>query len=178
MPNKTFTTTGIVLRRTNVGETDRIMNLLTQEYGKISCVAKGVRKISSTKRAFLEPGNIVTAFLVSTKSLPLLTQAKLHEDCSTMPQTLPKLRQLTQLLEFYETLFVEEELEAEIFTLILELRSMILKTKTPQTFSQKLAKLITLLGYQDPEQTPYANLTEYISVLAEKPMKSFEYLKI
>lgn len=39
-------TKGIVLRRTNYGEADRILNIITPE-GKISAIAKGVRKEKS-----------------------------------------------------------------------------------------------------------------------------------
>jgi DNA repair protein RecO (recombination protein O) len=86
--NNSFTTTAIVLKRVSVGETDRIVNLLTQDFGKISVVAKGVRKMSSSKRASLEPGNIIRAFCIQTKSLPILTQATLIDDCSEMKKDL------------------------------------------------------------------------------------------
>ncbi|MDB5164432.1 MAG: repair protein RecO [Candidatus Saccharibacteria bacterium] len=40
-------TRGIVLRRTNYGEADRIVTLLTPEQGKISLMARGVRRSKS-----------------------------------------------------------------------------------------------------------------------------------
>ena len=40
-------TTGIILRRTDYGEADRIILLLTPDKGKLSLVAKGVRRIKS-----------------------------------------------------------------------------------------------------------------------------------
>ena len=39
-------TLGYVLRRTNYGEADRILNIITRQ-GKISAIAKGVRKSKS-----------------------------------------------------------------------------------------------------------------------------------
>jgi DNA repair protein RecO (recombination protein O) len=44
---KTITTKGIVLSRTDYGEADRIIKFLTPEHGKISAIAKGVRKTKS-----------------------------------------------------------------------------------------------------------------------------------
>ncbi len=44
--NKDVKTMGYVLRRTNYAEADRILNLITP-YGKISAIAKGVRKEKS-----------------------------------------------------------------------------------------------------------------------------------
>ena len=44
---KTQRTKAIVLRRTNYGEADRIVQFLTPEQGKISVMAKGVRREKS-----------------------------------------------------------------------------------------------------------------------------------
>lgn len=44
---KPIRTKAIVLRRTNYGEADRILQLLTPEHGKISVMAKGVRREKS-----------------------------------------------------------------------------------------------------------------------------------
>lgn len=44
---KTIRTKAIVLRRTNYGEADRILQLLTPDNGKISVIARGVRKEKS-----------------------------------------------------------------------------------------------------------------------------------
>lgn len=42
------------MRRTNYGEADRILNLLTPEYGKLSAMAKGIRKAKSKLAGGLE----------------------------------------------------------------------------------------------------------------------------
>ncbi len=51
---QTFRTEAIILRRTNYGEADRILNLLTPERGKVSAIAKGVRKPKSKLAGGLE----------------------------------------------------------------------------------------------------------------------------
>lgn len=47
-------TEAIILRRTNYGEADRILNLLTPEHGKVSAIAKSVRKARSKLAGGLE----------------------------------------------------------------------------------------------------------------------------
>ena len=179
MKRKTFSIKGIVLKRVNVGETDRIINLLTQEYGKMTCVAKGVRKIKSSKRAFLEPGNLINAFLVQTKSLPILTQATLINDCSTMKQTLSSFRQLSQMLEIFEKLFVEQEIELEVFSTILNLRKKISSSTASREFiKNSLTSIITQLGFQHPDNSKYDTISDYVSALSDRKMKSFDYLNI
>ncbi len=44
---KQLTTTAIILSRTDFGEADRILTLLTPDYGKLRLIAKGVRRIKS-----------------------------------------------------------------------------------------------------------------------------------
>lgn len=179
MRTRSFSTTAIVLKRVNFGETDRIVNLLTQEFGKITVIAKGVRKMSSTKRASLEPGNVIQAFCIQTKSLPILTQTKLIQDCALMQQNLAAYRSLTQILEIFEKLFVEVELEQEIFYKALLLRKQVILGKAPAQFVRNiLSEIISELGFQSPEESKYNTITEYISALSDSKMKSFEYLQV
>jgi DNA repair protein RecO (recombination protein O) len=51
---KQLVTKAIVLSRTNFGEADRIISLLTPEQGKIRLLAKGVRKIKSKMAGGIE----------------------------------------------------------------------------------------------------------------------------
>lgn len=179
MKNNSYSTTAIVLKRINFGETDRIINLLTQEFGKFTVVAKGVRKMKSTKRASLEPGNIVKAFCIETKGLPILTQASLIEDCSAMQHNLSAYRSLTQLLEIFEKLFVEVELEPEIFNAVILLRKQVVAGKAPAKFVREvLSKIIVRMGFQHPSESKYNNISDYISALSDSKMKSFDFLQV
>lgn len=49
-----FRTEAILLRRVNYGEADRILTLLTPEHGKVSAIAKGIRKSGSKLAGGLE----------------------------------------------------------------------------------------------------------------------------
>jgi DNA repair protein RecO len=51
---KQLTTTGIILNRTDFGEADRILTLLTPDYGKLRLIAKGVRRIKSKMAGGIE----------------------------------------------------------------------------------------------------------------------------
>ncbi|HOI05010.1 MAG TPA: DNA repair protein RecO, partial [Candidatus Woesebacteria bacterium] len=77
---RTFSSQAIVLKRRAMGETDRLLTLLTQDRGKLVVLAKGARRLTSSNRANLEPGNLIQAFFIETKSLTLLTQSRLLFD--------------------------------------------------------------------------------------------------
>lgn len=179
MLQRNFTAVGLVLKRVKVGETDVIITMLTQERGKLICRAKGVRTLKSTKRSTLQPGNLVRFHWLETKSLPLLTQALMEQDCSEMESTLIRMRQLSQLLELCERLFIESELEEKIFNQIVKLRQSIVQNRLGSTdVRTTFRSIITQLGYQDPEDSKYETIGDYISALSDKPMRSYNFLSV
>lgn len=75
---KPVRTKAIVLRRTNYGEADRILQFLTPEHGKISAMAKGVRREKSKLAGAVELFAISDVSLVSGKGdIWTLTGAKM-----------------------------------------------------------------------------------------------------
>lgn len=75
---KSTRTKAIVLRRTNYGEADRILQIITPDYGKISVMAKGVRREKSKLAGAIELFAISDITLVSGKSeIWTLTGAKM-----------------------------------------------------------------------------------------------------
>jgi DNA repair protein RecO (recombination protein O) len=74
----TYQTTGIVIGRTNFGEADRIIRLLTPEHGKLSAVAKGVRKIKSRLGGHLELFADAQLSLATSRNLDVITSARLR----------------------------------------------------------------------------------------------------
>ncbi len=73
----TYQTTGIVIGRTNFGEADRIVRFLTPQHGKLSAVARGVRKIKSRAGGHLELFGQVNLMLATGRNLDVITSARL-----------------------------------------------------------------------------------------------------
>jgi DNA repair protein RecO (recombination protein O) len=74
---KTRRTNAIVLRRTNFGEADRILNLLTPD-GKVSAIARGVRRENSKLSSGIELFAICDVVVTEGKGdLGILTAAQL-----------------------------------------------------------------------------------------------------
>ena len=77
MPARDFRTLGIVLRRTNYGEADRILNIITPD-GKISVIAKGARKEKSRLAGGIEMFSLTDLNIHQGKSdLGVVTGAKM-----------------------------------------------------------------------------------------------------
>ncbi|MEX0868399.1 MAG: DNA repair protein RecO [Nitriliruptoraceae bacterium] len=73
----TYREQGIVLRTYKLGETDRIVHLLTQGRGKVRAVAKGVRRPGSRFGGRLEVFSHVDLQLYEGRSLDIINQAEL-----------------------------------------------------------------------------------------------------
>ncbi len=176
---KTFVNLCLVVKRHNYQETDRLVTLISQEKGKFTAIAKGVRKLNSSKAAFLEPGNLVKAFFVNTKSMPLLTQAVLIKSSQNLASNLQQIRRLTQILEIFDKLLVEESLDDATFQQILKIRKLVVQANSPiHLIKKELSFLIELLGFGKLKNIDVASVLEYVSSISEQPMKSFDYLNV
>ncbi len=174
-----FKTVAIILKRVNVGETDRVITLLSKDQGKLVCVAKGIRKLKSSNRANLEPGNLAEVLLVKTKGLPILSQSKLLQDSTSVRHSLTSISQLSQILEIFDRLLVEDYIEEETSNLAFAIHQELLSpTKRNGKIKTLLSSLMQNLGYQDPRDTNHLNILDYVAEITEKKMKSFEFLKV
>lgn len=72
----TYRETGVVLRTQKLGESDRIITLLTRERGRIRVVARGVRRTASKIGARLEPFNLVDVQCYEGRTLDTVTQVE------------------------------------------------------------------------------------------------------
>jgi DNA repair protein RecO (recombination protein O) len=75
---KQIVTHGMVLSRTDYGEADRVLNFLTSGYGKVSAIAKGVRKSKSKLAGGIELFSISElSFIVGKSDIYTITSARL-----------------------------------------------------------------------------------------------------
>ncbi|OGJ16618.1 MAG: hypothetical protein A2632_00965 [Candidatus Pacebacteria bacterium RIFCSPHIGHO2_01_FULL_46_16] len=178
MAAQTYSVTGIVLKRSNVGELDRAVTILTKEEGKSVYIAKGTRRLNSCSGSYLEPGSLVTAHCIQTKSLPLITQAKLHVQALESTNSLAQIRRIQQLLEIFDCLFVPEELDEPTFSQITTLYATVIqKQSSLSEVRNKIAELVRLLGYSISSDE-HTSLSAQLTVIFERPLRSFEYLLV
>lgn len=170
-------TRAIVLKRTSVGEKDRVVTLYTEKQGKVVTIAKGSRDLHSSRLSLLEPGNLLDIYLIPTKSLPILTQAQLLNDHLHSKLSLKKMKQLLQVLEIVDALSVEEE-NPEVFQKCTAILHTLNTSNAYQRIKIELSNLIEYLGFQHPEETEYQTLGEYVSSISEKPLHSYDFLTV
>lgn len=98
-------TRGVVLRTTNLREADRIIEIYSDDLGKIRGVAKGVRKIQSRLAGHLEPFTYVDLMLARGRGdLATITGAKAVEHYAALRRDLDSVAVASYLAELVSRL--------------------------------------------------------------------------
>lgn len=90
---RTCKTEGVVLRRRNLGEADRVLTVLSRDFGKITVKAPGVRRIPSRRSSHVELLNLsqFTLYSGSKTFMPIVTEVQVIEDFPLIKSDLHKI---------------------------------------------------------------------------------------
>ena len=145
-------TEAIILKKADLGETDRLLTIYSSERGKINILAKGVRKLESKLRYSIEPISWVQLILVEGKNFLILKDAVLKDEFLKIKKDLERLKIAQKIAEMIDQAIVGEEKDKDIWKLILTtLKSLNVGSRTSNIEEDFQKKLIKLLGY-DPDQ--------------------------
>ena len=114
----TYSDQGIVLRTTKLGETDRILNLLTQGRGKVRAVAKGVRRPGSRFGGRLEAYSHVDLLLYEGRNLDVIQQAELIAPHAHVREDFALSAAAAVLAELVDHVATEGERDNRLFLLL------------------------------------------------------------
>ena len=115
-----FKTEGIILKKRNFAEADRLLNIYTKDYGKISAIAKGARRPRSRKGGHLELGNWCKIFVAQGKNIDILTEVELKQPFGLINFTEQKANKIYHLLEIVDLLSVTHQKNTTVFMLLLD----------------------------------------------------------
>lgn len=118
MSARQHVTTGIVLRRTDYGEADRILNLLTPDQGKISLMAKGVRRAKSKLAGGIELFSVSSITYIKGRSdVGTLISSRLDKHYGTIVKHLDRTMAGYELIQQLSRA-TEDNAEPEYFDLL------------------------------------------------------------
>ncbi len=109
---------GIVLRSYKLGETDRIVILLTQGRGKVRAVAKGVRRPGSRFGGRLESYSHVDLLLYEGRNLDVVNQAELIAPFAKVREDWALSASAATMAEATERVAQEEDKNLRLFLLL------------------------------------------------------------
>lgn len=110
--------TAIVLKKREVGETDRLYTFYTREAGKIQALAKGVRRSEAKLGSTLETLSLVDLMVVRTRGIGKVSGAVLEESHAGWRGDFSRLSAVLEALVSFDTLVGLEEKDETLFNLL------------------------------------------------------------
>ncbi|OGE34497.1 DNA repair protein RecO [Candidatus Daviesbacteria bacterium RIFCSPHIGHO2_02_FULL_41_14] len=148
----TITTEGIIVKRSNFGEADRILTVITPYKGKIRVMAKGVRKITSRRGGSIEMLNKVRMQLYIGKNMSILTEAQTLETFPKIKADLNLTGYGSHIVELTERLLPEEQTNPEAYKLLVTVLTLMDKQPRQLWIRAFEVKLLATLGFWSPDQ--------------------------
>ena len=110
---------GIVLTSQDYGETSKIINVITKEYGIIGMIAKGARSIKSNLRSTTDKLSYGRFYIYYKKDkLSILSNVDIIDNFKNIKKDITKISYATYLLELTGQV-VKHSLKFDIFDLLI-----------------------------------------------------------
>lgn len=114
-----YNTTGVILRRRDVGESDRIVVVYTRESGKRSFSARGSRKTTSKIAGQIEPFSLVSLHVAQTRGLHIVSQAEARDIFPALRLNEQAIAIAGVIAELVDSMTPEEQPNRDVFDLLI-----------------------------------------------------------
>lgn len=169
---RNYSTIGIVLARKNYGEADRVITLLTKDFGKIRVLAKGIRKTKSKKRGHLEVFSLVKISVSQIKGMGLMTEAQIIDSYENIRKDLTRISLAYYFMEVASKLLYDSETNEIFFNTLVEFLTRLKKeTQMKKLKNEFLEKMLIFSGYL-PQNKKDINLNKYLEEILERKVNS------
>ncbi len=143
-----YRVSSVVLRQRDLGEADRVLVLYTRERGKLSAVAKGVRRPRSKLAGSLQLFSHSSLQLAAGRSLEVVTQARVLDSFYGLRADMARLAHASYAAELLDALTDEGSPDPVLFELIAStLAGLNASGDAPTLIRGFEIKLLTRLGY-------------------------------
>lgn len=175
---RNFKTEGIIIKRRNSGEADRVITILTGSKGKIQAKAVGVRRISSRRSSHIEQLNFSTLSFYQGRAFPLLLEAQTIDSFPLIKCDLEKIGIAYYICELVDKMCPENQENPYIFPILLQtlrnLSSQMDKKKVAHVFEQSM--LMQLGYYPKQAYSETFDSTVFLEQILERKLKTQQLL--
>lgn len=140
---------GVVLRRLDLGETDRIVTIFTREHGKQRVVAKGSRRPGSRLAGHLEPFMVTNVLVARGRNLDIISQAECIRPFTGLRQDEKAIAAAGLCAELIDSLTADDQPQPQAFELFISSLSLLEEGADPRRVTLVFEHgLLTYLGYR------------------------------
>jgi DNA repair protein RecO (recombination protein O) len=145
---KLYRDRGVVLRTIKLGESDRIITLVTEGHGKVRAVAKGVRKTKSRFGGRLEPMTHVALQLYEGRELDTITQVETIDHFRAIRDDLDRVAKAQGLLEVIDQVAQERHANPRAYQMLVGALRALSTANAPLLVPAFFWKVLSLEGFQ------------------------------
>lgn len=146
MAAPTQTITGLVLRRTKLGETDVIVTILAEDGSQYKAVAKGARKPTSSFASRLEVFAVATILIAQGKNLDIVKEVRLIEGNESLRSDFIRTSAASPLVDLLARATFQDQPTPRLFALATSTLSTI-GTTEEDPFTLTVAGLLKTLAF-------------------------------
>ncbi|HMO57177.1 MAG TPA: DNA repair protein RecO [Roseiflexaceae bacterium] len=119
MRDRVYRTDAVIIRRSDFGEADRLLTIITP-FGKRRVVAKGARKTSSRLAGHIELFTYTTLLLAVGRSLDIVTQSAVRRGHDILRLDLERISAAYYIAELVDRLTEEGAEDRQLFEVLIE----------------------------------------------------------
>lgn len=142
-----FKTEGIILKRRDFGEADRILTVFSLHRGKITVLAKGVRRITSRRSGNVELLNRVQMYLYPGKNFLILTEATALDTFARLKEDLTLSTYAYHILELTDKLTAENQENRDLYEHLYEVLKRLSRKPRQILIRAYEVKILSNLGF-------------------------------
>lgn len=144
-----YSSKGLVLRNRDYLEADRLVTIFTEKYGKISAIAKGVKKAKSSLRACTQPFCYSEFFLRRGKSLDAVSQGQTLDFFGNIRENMDAVMYLLYITEILDKVLPERQPYPELLACAVKIIKIIdAKGPRPLWLRYFEAQVMKELGFE------------------------------
>ena len=144
-----YKTEGIVLKSMEFKEADKIVTVYTKNYGKITAIAKGVRKTKSKFGSSLEILTHSIFLIYKGRNIDIVSQTEILESFFSTSKEVIKFAFAANCVEIVNKLTVEREINIGLFNLLKEVLHYLRETNDPKLLTLSFKwQTMSILGYR------------------------------
>ncbi|EKE15423.1 MAG: hypothetical protein ACD_12C00028G0001 [uncultured bacterium] len=166
---KTLKTEAIVLKKKDLLNKDVLISVFSQDLGRLTLFAKGIKKITSRRSPHLQTGNLVNILVSHKNDHYYLQESELVSGFSELKKNEKKVNNLYSFLFVLERLLPEQQKETKTYNLTKNFLIDLSKSvKSDIITFQYLTDIMMQLGYLD-QKVSYPELKSLIEeIINEK----------
>lgn len=175
-----FKTQAVILAHRNFAEADKILTIFTKDHGKISTIAKGIRRPTSRKSGHLEIGNWCKMFVAHGKNFDLITETETIKAFGIADFNPLKANRIYHLLELVESLTAYNQKNEAVFELLVRFLQKINQGENFDLVSSAFKiKLLNILGLFSTTNIKTSQAKEILAIFEKDDFQTLkEKIKI